>query len=212
MATGPYTWLQVKQFIQFRLNRPDLSIDLIDTFARERAQFYAPDIFPDGYQTDLSITLQPGQQFYPLPSGTIKVRFARFLLNQVWVPIVLLDQYEPMLYADVVQPPITSVPSIGRVFGNQLRIFPTPNFQYPLELTVEGMVEPPLDDGQSNFWCADGRVLMINATAAEMIGEYINPTDDVRYGKYAALAERAYQKLLIQTHGSQGPFIIAQNN
>ena len=129
MATLPYTWGNIKTFIQSRLNRPDIALDLIDTFAREVAQLNAPDIFPDGYQTDFSITLQPGQQFYPLSLGTIKVRFARFQLNQVWVPIVLLDQYEPLLYADVVQPPIQSVPSIGRVFGNQLRIYPTPNVQ-----------------------------------------------------------------------------------
>lgn len=210
MATLPYTWGSIKTFIQSRLNRPDIALDLIDTFAREVAQLNAPDIFPDGYQTDFSITLQPGQQFYPLSLGTIKVRFARFLLNQVWVPIVLLDQYEPLLYADVVQPPIQSVPSIGRVFGNQLRIYPTPNVQYPLELTIEGKVEPPLSDDQSNFWCGDGRVYLINKTAEKISNEYIQ--DDSMTVRFARAAQEAHDFLMIQTHASQGPMIIQQNN
>jgi hypothetical protein len=210
VATGPYIWSDIKTFIQQRLNRPDISLDFIDTFAREVAQLSAPDIFPDGYQTDYSITLQPGQQFYPLSLGTIKVRFARFLLNQVWVPIVLLDQYEPLLYADVVQPPITSVPSIGRVFGNQLRIFPTPNFQYPLELTIEGKVEPPLLDTGANFWTGDGRVFIINKTAAKIANEYTQ--NDAAARRFERAAAEAHSQLMIQTHASQGPMVIQQNN
>ena len=210
MATGPFTWGDIKSQIQQRINRPDISLDFIDTMAREVAQLNAPDIFPAGYQTDFSITLQPGQQFYPLASGTIKVRFARFLLSQVWVPIQLLDQYEPMLYSDVVQPPIEAVPAIGRVYGNQIRIFPTPNTQYQLELTVEGKVEPPLNDTDSNFWCGDGRVYLINKTAEKFFNEYIG--DDARAARYRNDAKEAHDFLMIQTHASQGPMIIQQNN
>ena len=192
------------------MNRPDIALDFIDTIAREVAQLNAPDIFPAGYQTDFSITFQPGQQFYPLSSGTIKVRFVRFLLNQVWIPIQLLDQYEPMLYSDVVQPPITSIPSIGRVYGNQLRIFPTPVAPYPAELTIEGKVEPPLVDTDSNFWCDDGRVYLINKTAAKFFNEYVG--DDTRTARYERAAAEAHDFLMIQTHASQGPMVIQQNN
>lgn len=211
MAQGPYTWGMVKQYVQFRMNRPDLPLDFIDTEGREIAEFYSSDVFPSGYVTDDSITLQQGQQFYPVPSAIRKVTFLRFLMGSVWIPISLVDHYEDLLLSDVLQPPITSVPAIARVYGKQIRIFPTPNTPFPLEITGEAETEPPADDNDTtyNFWCAEGRILMINATAAKIAAEYIR--DDAAAGRYSTLADRAYQKLQIYTHASQGPMIIRQH-
>lgn len=213
--TAPtYTWGDIKTQIVFRLNRSDLQPDFVDTMGREVAQFYAPDIFPDGFTTDTSIITEPGQQFYQLPAGVVQVLFARFLYNGLWIPITLVDHYEDVLVSDVLQPPFTAIPILGRVYGNQIRLFPAPQAQYEIELTVSGKVEPPVGDKQSNFWTGDGRVLMINGTCKKICAEYIDAAqpDKSRVEMYQALETAAYNKLIIQTHASQSPMVIRQYN
>lgn len=202
------TWLELKQAIPFRLNRPDLPADFVEEMTLERISFYGPSIFYPSEVTDNSIVTQPGQYFYRLPAGTQQVNNVRVLYNGVWIPVQIADHYDTILEADPLQPPFTSLPvTLARVYGNQIRLFPTPNGQYPVELTMMATPAAPTDDNDdTNFWVTDGRVLLINATCKEICAEYLDIAvpNSPRIMAFQANEERALAQLLTQAHAIDG--------
>ncbi|SRR6266851_1157420 len=208
-------WGDLKQTIPFRLNRPDLPDAFVEEMAFERVDFYAPQLFTPSEQTDDSIITQPGQYFYRLPAGTQKVTFVRLLYNGVWIPVPIADSYNQLLAVDVLQPPFTSLPvSLCRVYGNQLRLFPTPNAQYPVELTLLGTIgAPTVDTDDTNFWVTDGRMLLINATCAEICAEYLDIAvpNSPRIQIYRANEAEALEKLMQNVHAMSQPSLMRQH-
>lgn len=194
----------LKQQIKFRLNRENLPDDFVAEMAEERIDFYGPMLFAPSEVTDYSIVTQPGQFFYKLPSGCQQVTFVRVLYNGVWIPVAIADHYSDILNSDPLQPPFTSLPvTLARVYGKQIRLFPTPNAQYPVELTMLATVGAPADDNDdTNFWCNDGRILLINATCGSICSEYLDIAvpNSPRIATFAKNTQAALDNLLTQAH------------
>jgi hypothetical protein len=208
------TWLELLNQVSFRLNRPDLPADFVRHMAEERVTFYGPQIFQPAEGTNDSITTQPGQYFYQLPSGTQRINFVRILYGGIFIPVTLVDNYNDILMVDVLQPPFTSVPvSLAKVYGNQLRLFPTPDGQYTIELTGMFTIGAPTDDNDdTNFWVTDGRVLEINATMLEICNEYLDLTDPspIRTQRLKQNTDEALNQLMSQAHAYGGSLIQRQ--
>ena len=198
------TWQELLDTIPFRLNRDDLSADFVEQMANERISFYGPQIFVPSEQTDYSITTEPGQFFYKLPAGTQQVTWVRVLFNGVWIVVPPAQNYSDILQADPLQPPFTSLPvSMYAVYGNQIRLFPTPNLQYPVEITGMFTIAGPTDpNDETNFWVNDGRVLLINATCAEICREYLDiaTPNSPRIATFDQNTANALEMLMMQVH------------
>jgi hypothetical protein len=207
-------WSDLKTAIPFRLNRPKLPADFVEEMALERIDFYGPQLFVPAEVTNYDIKTEPGQFFYRLPAGTQQVNFVRLLYNGVWIGVAIAKHYSDILESDVLQPPFTSLPvSLCRVYGNQIRFFPTPNAVYPVELTMMQTIAAPTDDNDStNFWVTDGRILLINATCAEICAEYldISVPNSPRIQTYRANEAMALEKLMQQSHAMTSPSVMKQ--
>lgn len=209
-AQGQFVWADVKAQVAFRLNRPNLDPAYIQLMAEERADVLAADGFLPSEQTNTTITTQPGQYFYNLPRGVTRVLMVRLLLNNIWIPLTWAKRYEDILLSDPVQPPFTAIPSQARAYGRLLRLFPTPNAQYGLELSVDQNVMVPTDDNDSeNYWVNEGRALMINAVCQHIAQELFRDPD--RASNHAEAAQEAMDALTAITHVRNGPHIIEQH-
>lgn len=207
-------WGELQSAVQFRLNRPDLPDAFILEMLQERIDFYGPSIFYPAEITDYSIITSPGQFFYPLPSGTQKVNFVRVLYGGIWIPVGLADHYSDILFNDPLQPPFTSLPvTLAAVYGKLLRLFPTPDGQYPVELTMDSTIAAPTSDADTtSFWVTDGRMLLINATCLEICTEYldISVPQSPRIAAFAANTQAAFEQLMTQAHQHEGAFVMRQ--
>src|SRR5271155_4373798 len=166
----------------------------------ERVDFYGPQVLYSAEVVNNDIVTKPGQQFYALPRGTQKIRYVRVLQSGIWIPVGEAEQYSDLLFADPLQPPFVSLPvSLYKVLGNQLRLFPTPDQNYPVELTMDQtIVEPTQDSDSTNFWVTEGRILLINATCREICSEYLDieqGPQGPRVQLYAANEQRALEQL-----------------
>jgi hypothetical protein len=208
---GQFTWADVKTQIAFRLNRSNLDPSYIQLMAEERADMIASESWYPSQQTNTDITTEFGQYMYLLPKGTVNILMVRFLLTQVWIPLTRARRYEDILLADPVQPPFTAIPSTARAFGRLLRLFPTPNGQYPLELSLERRIDIPTDDQDAeSFWVNEGRAWIINRTAEHIAREYLRDPDRANNHKMAA--DDAEDKLTEITHARNGPHIMEPHN
>jgi hypothetical protein len=174
-----FTWGDLKTQIAFRLNRTDLPPQFVQQMAVERIDFWGPQVLFPAEVTNNDTITNNGQQFYPLPRGSQKVRYVRVLYGGIWIPVFPADDYADILYADPLQPPFTSLPvTLYAVLGNQIRLFPTPNGNYPVELTIDQTIVEPqgntADQDATNFWVTDGRMLLINSTCSEICREYLD--------------------------------------
>jgi hypothetical protein len=207
-----FTWEALLSQVKFRLNRPDLPTDYVEQMAGERVTVYGPYIFYPSETLDYSITTQPGQYFYRLPPGTQQVNYVRVLYGGIWIPVPIADRITDILESDPLQPPFTSIPvTLAKVYGDQLRLFPTPTGQYPVELTALITPGVPTDpNDSSSFWVTAGRVLLINGTAAEICSEYldISVPNSPRVATFKANAQMALEQLMTQSHQRSSPSII----
>lgn len=213
-----FTWGDLLTAIQFRLNRTDLPTEFVRQMAGERVEFYGPQVLFPSEVVDTSIVTNPGVQFYPLPRGTQNVRYVRVLYGGIWIPVYRADNYADILYADPLQPPFTSLPvTLYAILGTQIRLFPTPNGQYPVELTLDSLIvepQPPFGDlDTTNFWVTDGRVLLINATCLEICAEYLDielGPQSPRIGIFQKNTDEALSQLMGRSHAITSPSIMKQ--
>jgi hypothetical protein len=216
---GTFSWGDLKSFqnggIPFRLNRTDLSPQFVQQMCVERIDFWGPQVLYPSEVVNTDIVTNIGQQFYPLPRGTQKVRFVRVLYGGIWIPVFLADHYDDILYADPQQPPFTSLPvTLCSVLGNQIRFFPTPNGNFPVELTMEQtIVEPTQDTDTDNFWVNDGRMLLINSTCAEICREYLDielGSQSPRIQVFDQNTQMALDQLMNRSHQLSTPSLMKQ--
>jgi hypothetical protein len=201
---GTLTWGDVKSSIALRLNRPTIPPAFIQLIAEERAYELASEGYWPQQQTNTALTTEPGQYFYPLPFGTVDVTFIRFLLTSVFIPVYKARRYEDILISDPTSPPFTAIPSSARVFGRMLRLFPTPNGQYPLELTLNQQVGIPTDDQDTqNFWVNEGRALIVHMTCQHLAQELIRDPD--RATMFEGLVQKDMDSLAEISHSRNGP-------
>lgn len=211
-----FSWSDLQSAITFRLNRPNLPTDFVLEMLYEQIGYFGPTLFQPAEVTDTSITTSPGVQFYALPSGCQKVTYVRVLYNGVWIPVGIADSYNEILAADVLQPPFTSLPvTLCRVYGTNIRFFPTPNGQYPVELTMMQTPPAPTDDtDETNVWVADllMRRLLINATCAEICREYLNISvaNSPRIAVFDQNTQACIRQLQNQAHALGGPSFLKQ--
>lgn len=200
-------WADVKKSIALRLNRPSLDPALIQLFAEERADVMAADGFWPSEQTDTRITTQTGQYFYLLPKGIVKILMVRLLLTSIWIPLSYARSYEDILISDPVQPNFTAIPAMARTFGRLLRLFPTPNAQYPIELTVERRVDIPTDDADTqSFWVNEGRALIVNRVCEHIAQEVFRDPD--RAALHRTSGDEARDAMDEITHARSGPHVV----
>lgn len=211
-----FTWADLIAQISFRLNRTDLPDVFVRQMLAERVDFYGPQVLYSAEVTNNDIVTNQGQQFYPLPRGCQKVRYVRVLQSGIWIPVGEAEQYSDLLFADPLQPPFVSLPvSLYKVLGNQIRLFPTPDQNYPVELTMDQtIVEPTQDTDSTNFWVTDGRILLINAACAEVCREYLDielGPQGPRVQLFDQNAQRALDQLMIRSHEMTQPSIMRQH-
>lgn len=207
---GLTTWSDVLSTIATRLNRPNLPPAFITMIAQERAQELASEGFWPQEITNTETTTEPGQYFYPLPAGTVDVMFIRYLLTNVFIPVYKARRYEDILISDPVSPPFTAPPSLARVFGRMLRLFPTPNGQYPLELTLNQRVGIPTDQQDTtSFWVNEGRALIVFTTCQHLASELLRDPD--RATLYEGLAQKERDSLSEISHARNGPHFMEKH-
>lgn len=172
------TWGDLLDSIPYRLDRDDLTRDFVEGIANEQITLFGPQLFTPSETTDYSIITNPGQFFYKLPAGFQRLTYVRVLFGGIWIPVAIAETFTDILAADPLQPPFTTLPvTICRVYGNQLRLFPTPNGQYPVELTMMGTVPGPTDyNDDTNFWLNDGNVFLRAATCLAICQERLDNT------------------------------------
>jgi len=207
------SWGDFLDSIPFRLNRDDLGRELVEEFANEQIILYGPQLFAPSETTNY-INTQPGQFFYKLPAGFQRLTFVRVQYNGVWIPVTIADRYTDILTVDVLQPPFTSLPvSLASVYGLQLRLFPTPNAQFPVELTMMATAPGPTDyEDTTNFWTNDGNVFLRAATCFAICEEYLDQANpqSARVVKWGERRDMALSLLQVQAHAVTQPSIIRQ--
>jgi hypothetical protein len=191
-----------------RLNRygdPGIA-DAAARFSLDRVYFYSQEFFFAGEKQDTSLVLIPGQASYPLPAGTLNIIFVRLNLNGNWIPLECRDIREMLLWDTSTNPPITSPPSYYAMLGNKLRLFPRPDQNYPIELTVESAPLPPRLLTDSNFWTNEAFTLIVEATCADICSLFTN--DQARAQAHAMATARELSQLRGQTNRILGPLVI----
>lgn len=210
-----FTWADLINQVSFRLNRTDLPDAFVRMMLSERVDFWGPQVLFPSEVVNTDIITNPGQQFYSLPRGTQKVHYIRVLFGSVWIPVRIADHYDDILYSDPLQPPFTSLPvTLASILGTQIRLFPTPNGNYPVELTMEQtIVEPTQDTDDSNFWVTDGRMLLINDTCKEICAEYLDielGPNSPRVQVFEKNAQEALSQLMSRSHALSTPSLMKQ--
>lgn len=211
-ANGNTTWSDVIDSIGQRLSRPSLPPQFITLLAQEQADELAAEGYWFQEDTDTTITTQNGESFYNLPAGTIKVTFCRFQLGNVMIPIYPARSYADLIISDPVVPSVTAIPSVMRNFGRAIRLFPTPNAQYPLELTLTRRAEiPGMNDMQNttSIWVNEGRKLIVASVCKNLAMQLTRDPDR------AAIFERAETEakdaLEITTFARKGPHYVKKH-
>ena len=207
---GELTWADVKTTIAYRLNRPSLPPPFIQMIADEQAEVLSSEGWWPQEQTNNDITTEPGQYFYTLPKGTIQIVFIRFLLTQVYIPVYMARSYEDILLSDPVAPPFTAIPSTARIFGRSLRLFPTPNGQYPLELSlIQKVPIPSNDQDTTSFWVNEGRTLIVNLVCQHIAQELLRDPD--RAALHEKAVEKAMDSIAEISHARNSPHVMRRN-
>lgn len=202
-ANGNINWGDVLDQIATRIIRPGLDRLFIQIMADEVVTMLESEGYFPSKQTDETLTTQPGQYMYRVPKGATQVLFARILLGNVWINVVRANSYEELVAQDPVAPNFTAIPSTMRVFGRLFRLFPTPNANYPIELTVDRKVDLPTDaEDTENFWVDEGRAIIINGTAEYLCRTYTRDYD--RADQLAMKFQEAKDSMDIVTYSRQG--------
>jgi hypothetical protein len=209
------TWQDFLTSIPFRLNRDDLTQQFVEEMADEQVTLYGPQIFAPSEITDYSIVTQPRQFFYNLPSGFQSLTYVRILYNGIWIPVPIAQSITDILNVDPVQPPFVSLPvSLCRVYGNQIRLFPTPDGAYSVELTIMGTPAAPTDYNDStNFWVTDGNIFLRAATCLAICQEYLDQAtpNSPRIQNWQRRTDLALTNLQNQAHARTQPSTLRQH-
>ncbi len=204
------TYLELQQAIAGRLNRPELltpippaTTAIIPDFVQDRVTYYQKKCFAPSEQLDYSITTIASQNTYPMPTWTQAIRGVRLLLGSIWIPLTRADWYWDMLISDALNPPFVTLPAYWRQFGQAIRLYPTPNIAYPLELMSNASPPAPVDPADSNFWTNEARTLIIVASMVEICEQQLSDFD--RADRLRRPLAREEQSMLDYTRQLEGP-------
>jgi hypothetical protein len=126
-------------------------------------------------------------------------------LYGIWLSLSKLDYYQ-ILNIDPLAPVLQAQPAWWGQFNTQFRLYPAPNQAYALELTGNQAIPAPTLDLDDNFWTEDGSQLLINATCAEVLENYLHDYQTAQ--SYRAAEQREYRRLLKTTFNLGDPMII----
>lgn len=212
-------YLQLRQSVADRLNRPDLLtvippaiVSPIYDFTQDRIQYYQKALYAPSEQLNYDITTIPHQSeytfnHYPGLANLQTVLFVRLLQGtQIWIPLTRVQWYSEILQADVLQPSFVSLPSYWATYGQTIRLYPTPNQSYPLELLCNAGPPAPVTDTDDNFWTEEASPLIIRSTCAELCNEYLN--DTVRGALFDRNTQRESDSMKVYTTRLRGPLAI----
>ncbi len=204
---------ELKQRVSDRLNRPDLLLPIppntdplaapIPQFVQDRILFYQKALYAPSDQLDYSITTIPSQSIYMIPDGQHSITGIRFLLTNIWIPLVRANWYQDILEADVLQPPFITLPAYFAQKGQTIRLYPTPAFALPLEINGNNSPPAPQQDTDENYWTQEAQTLIIEATCADLLRLHIN--DPAAADQHEAVVTREAHAQVLYTQRLKGP-------
>lgn len=150
---------ELKTQITAEVNRDDLADDLatiLETYIDRSIEFYANSRFWFNEARTVG-TFTIGDEYLNLPAGTRVLDQLYIIIGSVRYEMLRreMDQIETLYSV-----PMTGQPTDYAIFGDQIRVWPTPNigWQY-IALTVTD-VTPLTDDSSSNYWTNEGQDLI----------------------------------------------------
>lgn len=122
------------------------------------------------YATPTTETVQTdiGVASYLTPTNLVDIKFIRLDNAGIWEMLVGPVPYETLLLMDTNVVPVTSIPSMWATYDSMFRLYQPPDQIYTLELTGDGKVPIPADDGAENFWTQGGAQLVRFETLAQV--------------------------------------------
>lgn len=205
MAT--LTYLDVINRIAARLGRDDLDPDpqgvtIIRDTITDLIDYYKSECFADGQVRNETITTIPGEAVYQLPAGCEEVESVSYLSGSVWNALSR-ESFDYINSQDYNQPSIRLGPLYWCQRADYLLFGPgAPDGAYLLQIAGNIPSGPPAADHLSNFWTADGHMLVVNGACAEIAETYLN--DPVRAGRYRNIEQRELARLQAKTIRAHG--------
>lgn len=181
------------------IKRPNIS-DQIAYAILDAITFYQLERFFFNEATDTSTTTVQGTNIYAGPSDLIE------LVNlEVTVPasglIYPLDprDIEEILLLDQSIPPIQGQPTKFAFFGNQFRLWPTPDLAYQLTFFYQQQIPAPVNDTDQGFWMTTAEPMVRHMAKALLYIGTIH--DSVKADAMRKIADTFFQQLKKETAG-----------
>lgn len=207
---SPVTYNELQQRIATRLNRPDLLLPVapaltavIPDLVQDRILYYQKALYAPSEVLDYSITTIPSQSIYFLSTGMQALFRVRLLLVNIWIPLTRVDFYSDILMADVLSPPFITLPSYWATYGQTIRLYPTPNLPYPIEIMGNASPPAPVNPNDDDFWTEEAATLIIEAACADICRLVLN--DEERANRHQLAVGREQHSLLEWSQRLRGP-------
>lgn len=195
------TLAELKLRIITEINRDDLADDLADilgTYIDRSIDFYANSRFWFNEARAVG-SFVTGDEYLNLPTGTRILDQLYIIIGSVRYEMLRreMDQIETLYSV-----PMTGQPTDYAIFGDQIRVWPTPNtaWQY-IALTVSD-VTPLTDDTSSNYWTNEGQDLIDARTRYLIYRDALRDNDGANNAKVAE--DEAYTNLKGKTNRKIG--------
>lgn len=97
-----------------------------------------------------------GEPYYPVPDDAAAIRNVKLQRGNDWLPLEAISEEA----ADMANG--SGVPDSFCVVNRQVRLVPTPNGSYKLNLTGTRLVDPPVDDADETPWSNEAHDLILH--------------------------------------------------
>ena len=182
------TYAQLLAGIVADLRRPGLD-SIISDYCQSVIEDFQREYMYESPTTDLSLTLIPNQPTYPVPSYIVGIERIRLLRSDTWNDV---DErrYDDILNEDTQSPPIISQPYHWARYGRVFRFYPTPDDEYPVEITGTGKIPAPAVSADVNWWTEDARMYVRHETVHRIRDNVLRDPEGARSAERLALVAR----------------------
>lgn len=197
------TYADLQARIARELHRTDLTSD-IQSAIKSAIDFYASQRF-HWNEKRWSLTTIAGTKFYgqstpspgTLPSDILEIDSITVTAN---ARIYQLDRmtYIDMDAIDAGTTPLAGYPRLWSWYGGQLRLYPTPNSSYVLNLSGQYQLPALSNDADTNFWTTEAEGLIRCRAKRELYAHLL--LDDPNAIRMDALSKEALRSLKAQAN------------